>query len=125
MEADAVHRRRRQRGALRHIVLGFAALKLAVFWACASQDARFIGVVIDSCVAFALVAMLHIVRRDAAWSWIAGGVGLSLAAGAAQASKIDLHPHFNHNDLYHVIQIAALLAFYRGIRRMSDFKRRV
>jgi hypothetical protein len=47
------------------------------------------------------------------------------AAGAAQASKIDLHPHFNHNDLYHLIQVAAIVAFHRGIRRMSDFERQV
>jgi hypothetical protein len=33
------------------------------------------------------------------------------------ASGIALHPHFNHNDLYHVVQIAAMLLFYRGIRR--------
>jgi len=90
-----------------------------------SQDARFIWVVIDSGVAFLGVALLHLVRRDAAWGWAAGGVGLSLAAGAAQASKIDLHPHFNHNDLYHLIEVAAILAFYRGIRRMTDLEKRV
>jgi hypothetical protein len=47
------------------------------------------------------------------------------AAGAAQASKIDLHPHFNHNDLYHLIQVAAIVAFHRGIRRMTDLERQV
>jgi len=107
-------------GTLQHFLRGFAALKLLVFWAWVAQDARFIWVVIDSGVAFALVALLHILRRDSAWRWIAGGVGLSLAAGAAQASKVDLHPHFNHNDLYHLIQLAAILAFHRGIRRMKD-----
>jgi hypothetical protein len=31
-----------------------------------------------------------------------------------------LHRHFNHNDLYHVIQVAAMLLFYRGARRLTD-----
>ena len=113
------------RGALQQSLLGLAAAKLAVFWLWTWQDPRFIWVVIDSCTAFALVALLHVLRRDAAWAWIAGGVGLSLAAGGAQAARIDLHAHFNHNDLYHVIQLAAIVAFYRGIRRMADLQKRV
>ena len=42
----------------------------------------------------------------------------ALAAAAAQASGFDLHRHFNHNDLYHVVQIAAMVIFYRGARLM-------
>jgi hypothetical protein len=45
---------------------------------------------------------------------------VSLAAAAAQASGLDLHPSFNHNDLYHVVQIAAMALFYCGARRMQD-----
>ncbi|HZE60702.1 MAG TPA: hypothetical protein VE085_09115 [Burkholderiales bacterium] len=108
------------RGALRTGLIAFAALKLAVFWLWTWHDARFIWVVADSGIAFALVAALHAVWRDAASSWILAGVGLSLVAAGAQASGFDLHRHFNHNDLYHVIQIVALVAFYRGVRRMRD-----
>lgn len=108
------------RGAVRHGLIAFAALELAVFWFWTSRDARFIWVVADSGVAFALVALLHAVRRDAASGWILAGVGSSLVAAGAQASGFDLHRHFNHNDLYHVIQIAAIAAFYRGVRRMTD-----
>ena len=108
------------RGVLRTGLIAFAALKLAVFWLWTWHDARFIWVVLDSGIAFALVALLHAVQRDAASRWILAGVGLSLVAAAAQASGFDLHRHFNHNDLYHVIQIAAIVAFYRGVRRMVD-----
>jgi hypothetical protein len=104
----------------RRALLTFVVLKLAVFWAWIWQDPRFIWVVADSGAAFALVALLHCFKRDAAARGILAGVGLSLAAGAVQASGFDLHRHFNHNDLYHVIQIAALIAFYRGVRRMAD-----
>jgi uncharacterized protein DUF6962 len=43
---------------------------------------------------------------------------VSVIGGAVQASGFDLHPHFNHNDLYHVIQIAAMVLFYRGVTKM-------
>ena len=49
------------------------------------------------------------------------GVGVSIAAAAVQASGFELHRHFNHNDLYHVMQIAAMAAFYRGARKLSDW----
>jgi hypothetical protein len=44
-------------------------------------------------------------------------VAVSVLAGLAQASGLALHERFNHNDLYHVLQIAAMFLFYRGVRR--------
>jgi hypothetical protein len=35
-------------------------------------------------------------------------------AGIVQARRLALHRLFNHNDLYHVIQMVALYTFYRG-----------
>lgn len=67
-----------------------------------------------------LVVFIVWTARDAAAGWIVAGVALSLVAGAAQASGFDLHRHFNHNDLYHVIESVAIVAFYRGVRRMKD-----
>jgi hypothetical protein len=31
-----------------------------------------------------------------------------------QQQRLALHQHFNHNDLYHLIQIAGLWLLYRG-----------
>jgi hypothetical protein len=31
-----------------------------------------------------------------------------------------LHPGFNQNDLYHVIQMAAMGLFYTGAKRLRD-----
>jgi hypothetical protein len=31
-----------------------------------------------------------------------------------------LHKHFNHNDLFHVIQLAAVFFYWRGVARMRD-----
>ena len=52
--------------------------------------------------------------------WIAPAILVTLAASLIQASGIDLHRYFNHNDLYHVIQLGAAWLFYQGFRNGKD-----
>jgi hypothetical protein len=94
----------------------FSVLKFAAYLGWIAFDDRFLAVVIDSGSALLIVAALHAVRGDAAWRWMIGGVALSVAAGGVQAMHLAPHPQFNHNDLYHVMQIAAMWLFYRGAR---------
>jgi len=106
---------------VRTALLGLAAAKLLLFWGCVWRDDRFIWVVADTGVAFGLVGLLHALRSRQPGSLpIVAGVALSIAAGLVQASGIDLHPHFNHNDLYHVVQAVAIVAYYRGVRALTD-----
>jgi hypothetical protein len=108
-------------GRVRTALLGLAAGKLLLFSACVWRDDRFIWVVADTGIAFVLVGLLHALRlRQPGSLPIVAGVGLSIAAGLVQASGIDLHPHFNHNDLYHVVQAVAIVAYYRGVRVLTD-----
>jgi hypothetical protein len=108
-------------GRVRSALLGLAAGKLLLFWACVWRDDRFIWVVADTGIAFVLVGLLHALRfRQAGSPAIVTGVALSIAAGLVQASGIDLHPQFNHNDLYHVVQAVAIVAYYRGVRALTD-----
>ena len=93
-----------------------ALLKLAAYLAWIASDDRFLAVVIDSGAALLLVALLHAIGGDAAWRWMIGGVAVAVAGAGVQAMKLAPHPHFNHNDLYHVIQIAAMWLLYRGAR---------
>lgn len=104
-------------GAARQVIVTMALAKLAVYSAWMLKHNEFIFVVIDTGVAFAVVLGLHLWRFN---GWIVTGVAVSVAAALAQASGVALHEHFNHNDLYHVIQIAAMALFYRGARRLSD-----
>jgi hypothetical protein len=99
-------------GRVRRLVIAFAVVKLVVYEAWMASHDDYIYVIADTGIALAIVALLH--RR----SWILAGVVVSVIAGAVQASGFDLHPHFNHNDLYHVIQIAAMFLFYRGVTTM-------
>lgn len=43
-----------------------------------------------------------------------GGIAVSVVAAGIQRSRISLHPHFNHNDLFHVVQAIAVWLLYRG-----------
>jgi hypothetical protein len=104
-------------GAARNLILLFAVVKLVVYSAWMLKQDEFIYVVIDTGIAFAAVAALHLWKFN---PWILAGVAVSVVAGLEQASGFDLHRHFNHNDLYHVIQIAAMLLLYRGARVLSD-----
>jgi hypothetical protein len=104
-------------GAARKLLIALAIVKLAIYTGWMLEHDQFIYVVIDTGVAFALVAVLHV------WKWNAlllAGVAVSVVAGMVQASGFALHRHFNHNDLYHVIQIAAIVLFYRGARGLRD-----
>jgi hypothetical protein len=101
-------------GGLRKALTLFAALKLLVYSGWMLFHDEFIWVIADTGAALAIVGALHLWRFN---GWMLAGVAVSVAAALAQASGLALHRHFNHNDLYHVIQIAAMLLFYRGVSK--------
>ncbi len=62
-------------------------------------------------VAFKLIAW----RADRhAARWMFAGVLVSALAAAVQQGGWSIHEHFNHNDLYHVVQAFAIWLLYRG-----------
>lgn len=46
--------------------------------------------------------------------WLKRAIGVSLAGLAVLVLKLSPHADFNHNDLYHVIQMGGLFCLYRG-----------
>ena len=100
-------------GALLRLLLGFAAVKLAVYslWMLRHDD--FIWVVADTGIALVVVALLYACRFN---GWMLAGVAVSITAGLLQASGVALHTHFNHNDLYHVVQTLAMFVLYKGLK---------
>jgi hypothetical protein len=111
-------------GGTRTALLGLAAAKLAIYSGWMLAHSEFIYVIADTGVAMAAVAALHgwseIRDRDRASRWMLGAVGVSVLAAGVQASGFAPHRHFNHNDLYHVIQIAAMTLFYLGVTLLRD-----
>jgi hypothetical protein len=108
-------------GKFRAGLIAFAVVKLSAYAAWMLYHDDFIWVVADTGSALGLVAVLHVLK----WNpWMLAGVAVSVLAGLAQASGLALHEHFNHNDLYHVLQIAAMFLLYRGVRAYASDGRR-
>lgn len=102
-------------------LLFLVALKAGAFalWMFRHDDFRF--VVYDGAVS--MLAVLALAARgwpDAWGAWIVGGVTVSFGAAAVQRRGRGLHRKFNHNDLYHTIQLAALFLLYRGGLLLMD-----
>ena len=86
----------------------------------------FVYAVLNNLSTFVIICVLQVsalVRHQAeSAKWILSGVAVSVISAAIQRSGFDLHVHFNHNDLYHVVQIAGLYLFYRGASLLQDFR---
>jgi Ca2+/Na+ antiporter len=52
--------------------------------------------------------------RKAGVSLLKKGIVVSAVGIVLMVSRVSLHPHFNQNDLYHVVQMVGLYCFYKG-----------
>jgi hypothetical protein len=100
-------------GKLRSALIGFASVKLAIYSVWMLSHDEFIWVVVDTGSALLIVAALYLWRFN---GWMVAGVAVSVTGALVQASGFALHAHFNHNDLYHVIQTGAMFLFYKGLK---------
>lgn len=57
---------------------------------------------------------------ESAGRWISSGVALTLAGGAWQLSGIGFDENFNHNDIFHCIQMVAVVSLAIGASRLRD-----
>ena len=55
-------------------------------------------------------------RYDRNTKWHAVGVVVSIVGLVIQQGHLSPHPSFNHNDLFHCVQIVALYCFFRGAK---------
>lgn len=66
-----------------------------------------------------LLGLVASLRNE--WRGVAAGLGVSIIAALLQATGVSLHPvYFDHNALYHVVQAAALLLLFLGLRSLPD-----
>jgi hypothetical protein len=104
------------------ILIPYVQLILYVLWMVTHDDFRYVIYEYASTNFGILALQLHASLTDRAMSvpWLGGGVLVSFLAAAVQVNGIALHHHFNHNDLYHVIQIGGMYLFYRGALVLKD-----
>lgn len=74
--------------------------------------ARFCGPVI----LFVLGMMIHlsVATGDGGARTFVLGIAISLVGAVAWQAQLSPHPHFSHNDLYHLIQTVGIWVMYRG-----------
>jgi hypothetical protein len=112
------------RGPARTGLLLAAGAQLAIYtaWMLAHDEYRY--VVLDTAIAMSALMLLHgwsaVSRGDVASYWALAGIAVSAAAAAVQYYRVTPYEHFNHNDLYHLIQLAGMVLFFRGGKLLRD-----
>ena len=111
-------------GRLLVLLLVAAAVKFAVYARAVVTRDDFAVVVVDYGASMAAVALMQAVAL-AQWGapsapWILAGIGVAIAGSVVQGRRMSPHPRFNHNDLFHLVQMAAIWLFYRGGLLLGD-----
>lgn len=100
-------------GSSRKLLL-VALVKLIAYMSWMTTHSEFLWVIIDYGIALLIVGFVVLVRRGPATPWVIVSILVSVIGALVQMSGLNLHAHFNHNDLYHLIQLVALWLLYRG-----------
>ena len=93
----------------------FAYLKALVILVIGQAWPDFLVVLVDFTLSLFIVSAFALLKWERAFDARAkflAGTGLFLLGGAVQALGLAPHPAFNHNDLFHVIQILGNWMFY-------------
>jgi len=102
----------------RRWALALSTVKLCVYlaWMFTHDDFRFVVYDYGSAMILILIFQVHAFYKIQSPSagWIVGGILLSFVGAAIQQSGVSLHQHFNHNDLFHIVQMLAFYLLYRG-----------
>ena len=103
-------------GKTRRALVLTAVLKFVAYATWMIQHDYFIYVIVDYGLSLIIIAALYTIawRRSAASPAVLSSIALAVIAAIVQQSRVSLHPNFDHNALYHVIQLASLWMLYRG-----------
>ena len=104
-----------------------AGVKLCVYAGVVLTTDAFLTAILDYSVAFVFVVTVYLTAwiryGDMAARWVVSGVLTSFVAAGIQAAGIAPHPQFNHNDLYHVVQMVGMWLLYKGAWRSAPLAR--
>lgn len=110
-------------GATRTLVrTAVAVVLLAALGLLASEPLTRHAVWAGAALIAALVALVVASARRSGSFAAAAALGLAIAGAGllVQHARLALHPDFNHNDLCHVLLIAALFPFYRAGQAIGE-----
>ncbi len=108
----------------RSSLIAIAAIALVGYLAWVSSHPEFRYASAASAVGLGVLLIQQVVawvqRQVPSAPWIAAGVAAAAAGAAIQQAGLAPHAYFNHNDLFHVIQIVSSYLFYRGGLLLMD-----
>lgn len=102
-------------------LLVVASLKFVAYFAIVMREPEFKWVIADYGLTLLIVGVVFAMRRGVAARWMWGSIAVSIAGALVQQQRLAFHQHFNHNDLYHLVQIVALWLLYRAGRTSAAF----
>lgn len=89
------------------------------FWMLVHDDFRY--VVYQYGLSMLLVLVLFMMtwsRHPEVARLVSAAIAVAVAAAVIQQSRIGLHEHFDHNDVYHVVQMLVMYLLYHGAMRL-------
>lgn len=106
---------------LRLISIVAIVVYVGVIWK--KSDFDLVAFFFASILAFVLLMMIYVwwQTKNPGAAKVVAGLLVSLAGAVAWKSRLSVHPHFNHNDLYHVIQAIGLWLMFRGGLLLNDY----
>ncbi len=108
-----------QRGIFQKIFQIFLVAKCLFFLRQAWLEPRFLLAIVDYGSTLVLLLMAYgtaFRSRPGAVAFVSA-ILIAIAGATVQSLKLAPHPLFNHNDLFHVIQMLSFYFFYRGACR--------
>lgn len=109
---------------VRQWFLWAAIAKSAFTWAVLSHWPRFEVAAFDygSAMVIVLVLQLRMLNQPTAHTaqWLIMGILVSGVAIGIQSSGFSISESFNHNDLYHLVQLIGLGLLYQGAKQLKD-----
>lgn len=110
----------------RNILVSISLAQLLIYVVWISSHDEFIYVILNYVPSMILVFILQAIsfrqRRTGSELFIMSGIVVSFIGAGVQQSGFALHQHFNHNDIYHLIQMVGIYLFYRGVLHLKDLQ---
>ena len=97
--------------------LPFLALVVYLVAVTRNDDFKIVILFYTPAMTLVLLAMLYSWLRfqSEGTVWVIISILLSFGGAIVQQSGMAFHKHFNHNDIYHVIQMGGMYLLYKGV----------
>lgn len=111
------------RGSGRQILLTLCLVEFLVYAVWMASHIEFKYAIYDYAPAMAGILLIQLYEMNESTpgaAWIIAGLVLAFAGAGVQLSQVRRQKNFNHNDIYHILQMAAMFLLYRGGSLMKD-----